>query len=582
MLLDFTIHYIYSTVHYIKFFDYIFLKDHCMVENKTYKMKLTNQKFNKVLILIGITLICDLAQAQVVLGTYASKSKYISNSPFSYFEISFDGEIRISNDDQGIESMSPGSYLKISRASFGNKRKLELRGSEGGKIVRRYFEGRNELTFEPDGADWLADILIEVIRTTGIDAKGRVDRFYRNSGVNGVLDEISEIESSSGKGRYFDALLLKELSSQDLAEIASSISSLISSSSEKGNLYRRHSKAFLVNDQVTSSYFRGISRISSNSERGSVLNHILENDLTETQFKGVLNVVESISSSSEKGSVLRHVNKASIENMNISDEYFEAINSISSSSEIGSVLRDLLSEVNLNDEMLTELFYSVGRMSSSTEMGSVLKFAIKKNKITNLQNEAFFNALDEISSDSEAGTVLRSLIQKGQISISTKVMLIQATGNLSSNTEIGRILRDAVAFMDNTSEINEAYFEVVGNMSSSTEMGSVLRSMLNTKRLTDITLIPLFRTTSRMSSNTEIGRVVRTAIETYKLSTKATLALLETIEELSSDSEMGSCLRALAADLPKDNSQLLRVFKEVAASLSSDSEYRRVMDALVD
>jgi hypothetical protein len=295
-----------------------------------------NSKYQKLITgLILLMLFCFIhrAQAQFVIGQYASKNKYISNTPFSYFEIAFDGEIKITADDRDIKSMAPGSYLKISKSSFGNKRKLEFRGWEGGKIERHYYEGRDELPFDPDGADWLSDILLEVVRTTGIDAEGRVERFYTKSGVNGVLDEISEIESNTGKGRYFDALLDKKLANDEYSEVANAISRNISSNTERGRLYRNYSDVFLENDEIASSYFKGISRLSSNTERGSILRHTLKKDLTESQTKGLLDVVESLSSNTEKGSILRELNQSDIEKMNLTDGYFDAINSLSSNTE---------------------------------------------------------------------------------------------------------------------------------------------------------------------------------------------------------------------------------------------------------
>ena len=51
---------------------------------------------------------------------------------------------------------------------------------------------------------------------------------------------------------------------------------------------------------------------------------------------------------------------------------------------------------------------------------------------------------------------------------------------------------------------------------------------------------------------------------------------------MDSSPEIVSCLRLLAVEIPKNNSELMRAFKNVTESLSSDSEYRRVTDALIN
>jgi hypothetical protein len=409
-------------------------------------MKLKNQKLINIMVVFTTLFFYNIAEGQLASNSRSVQHKHVSTTPFTYSEVSFDGEITVTDNDRDIKSISNGGYLKISKSSFGISRKLVLRGKEGGLIERTYFEGRNEVAYEPDGREWLADILLDVVRQAGIDAQGRINRIYSNDGVNGVLNEIDRIDGNAGKSNYFDALMKKKLKDQEYVSVAYSISKTMSSNAERGVLYRKHTDTFLKNDMVAASYFQGIRRLSSDAERGSILRHVLKNELTAGQMKEVLRAIEATISNAEKGSILRKINISDIENMGLSNDYFDVINSMSSNAEKGSVFRSIMTEVTLSDKMMVEMFYSVEKMTSNAEMESV----------------------------------------------------------------------------------------------------------------------------------------IREAIDKYKLSDKATIALLHTIETLSSNSEKGSCLRLLAPKLSKSNPSVMRTFKEVSNTLSSDAEYRRVMDALTE
>jgi len=133
--------------------------------------------------------------------------KYKSYTPFNSLEIDYRGKITVTNDDKDIKSISPGGYLTISNKTFGNRRTVRIKGVENGKLKREYFVGKNQESWEPDGRKWLAENLLDVIRISGIDAENRVRRIYKNNGIEGVLDEISEISSNSISTKYFEATL---------------------------------------------------------------------------------------------------------------------------------------------------------------------------------------------------------------------------------------------------------------------------------------------------------------------------------------------------------------------------------------
>ena len=86
-------------------------------------------------------------------------------------------------------------------------------------------------SFEDDGRAWLDDLLPEILRESGLNARQRVARIRRDGGIAAVLADISHTESTSAKRAAYDALLHEgNLSDDDVAKIAQQAGDDLSSS----------------------------------------------------------------------------------------------------------------------------------------------------------------------------------------------------------------------------------------------------------------------------------------------------------------------------------------------------------------
>ena len=105
-------------------------------------------------------------------GTYRYTSKQGSNG----FEIEYEGDIEFTDDDKAIKSISRDGYIKIRKTSFGERRELLAEGNSAGTIDYQFYEGRRRADFDAAAQKWLADVLPEAIRATGIGAESRTLR----------------------------------------------------------------------------------------------------------------------------------------------------------------------------------------------------------------------------------------------------------------------------------------------------------------------------------------------------------------------------------------------------------------------
>ena len=142
--------------------------------------------------------------ALISVGLSATTTKHFKTSNgINSLEIKYDGKIHVSDDDRSIRSISPYGFLNIGYRTFGNKRELLINSDRSGQLSYEFHEGRKEIPFEPEGRKWLSDVLLDVVRSTGIDADGRTTRFYSGQGIDAFVGEVSQIQSNSDPEQVF-------------------------------------------------------------------------------------------------------------------------------------------------------------------------------------------------------------------------------------------------------------------------------------------------------------------------------------------------------------------------------------------
>ena len=111
-------------------------------------------------------------------------------------------------------------------------------------------------------------------------------------------------------------------------------------------------------------------------------------------------------------------------------------------------------------------------------------------------------------------------------------------------------------------------------------MGLVLRKSLTKMPLNKEEVDSFFDATDQLSSNTEHSSVLIKMAELPGLNKYACTGLLESASNLSSNTNKSRVLRAVAKTKLVEDKDIRSTYLEVARTLSSDTEYRRVMEAL--
>lgn len=551
-------------------------------------MKTIYSMFLKRSLVLVLTLISFLAFSQdqfCNVTVIKGKNQYRYSDSFTDYEVQTKGKIKVNDDDTRIVSISPGGYLKISKKTFGNKRSLIVESSAGGKLNYEYYEGRSEVPFEPEGRKWLADILLDVVRMTGIDADGRTKRIYQNEGIDGFLEEVHQIASNSISALYFENLLENyKLNENELVSVCRAISDEISSNSERGRLYRRYSGRFMASNTLAVQFFESVSGLSSNTERGSVLRSIEkpidfnDNKVTEAYFDGV----DKLTSNTEAGSVIRNLERSQSLSNIAYVRLLVSVKKLSSNTEMGSVMRSL-KDIDMTDPDITDAWFNaIDAMSSNTEAGSTMRHLMSNHTLDDRNYLRLLGSVKKLSSNTEAGSILRSArdINLGNPEISNAYFI--AISTMSSNTEMGSVLRHTIKNYSLNHDSWKTFLMTAGKMSSSSEMGSVLRAAQEEMTFDGEVMETFFAAANQITSNTEKGRVLRAVASNPKVNREAILGVINSSRIMSSNTEKSSVLRTVAKSPFVKDDEVKSAYMSAARTLSSDTEYRSTVDALID
>ncbi|MBU8891204.1 MAG: hypothetical protein KOO66_00375 [Bacteroidales bacterium] len=537
---------------------------------------------------------------------------YKSKDSFSAFEIEYKGKITVTANDKDVKSISPDGYLKITKSSFGNSRTVEITSDSKGNLSKKYLDGRKEVAFSPEGQEWLEDILIDVIRKTGIGGRDRIMRIYNKGGVKAILDEIEDFDRTSGYSYYKStshALFLFE-------------SIEYSGFNVKYLYYKTLVDEIKLSKEELVKVIKATEDISSNSTKGTLLREILNKyELDSYSMEKFLDATESLSYNTERGNVLRAFQNKYEITREIAGEYFDVIDGMSINSEKGNVIKPLLETQKLDKSVLSDLINTVDDFSSNSERSAIYRLLIPHVAGDEDLTNQLINAANHLSSSYRYfREEILEFMAKGKIvtdnslSKSAVLNLLDIAITYDANTRKSTNLRKLHGSMTNDKEVVEAYFDVIESMDIERIQYNLLLDLIRVHKLDDYGLKLLFEAVEDIAEDDEkhgASAILRTMIkdlpsdpdvleaffealeeidhnsgkeeiirmfcEKGNLDKRTIVYLLKTVEDIDVDIEKATSLMKLKKVMPKGDDELTYIFNSVADEIKSDYEYERAM-----
>jgi hypothetical protein len=543
------------------------------------------------------------------LEKYTKTYKFINNDSFENFEVEYRGNIVVTPDDKNIQSISRNGFIKISKSSFGNKRRIHIQADANGNLKKEYYEGKGKKDFSKGGKEWLADILLDVARKTGISAEERIRRLSKK-GFEAMLAELEEIEDIKfyNQTNVFIFYNTKTKYSQ--------------------NVYYLYSKIITDNYRLSKNdlykFLKKVRNISSNSTKGTVLRNILDKYKFDKRLKNAfLYTTASLSHNTERGSILRAFHsKYKIDESN-SDAYFEIIDEMSIRSEKGNVLKPLLRDQKMDKKTFLRFLKSVERITSSPEKGAILYNALPLVQDDEQITKAFIRAIQSMSSS--YSNLKEDLLMKlanenastGTLKKNKTVLigLLQNAQTFSTNTKKFILLRKINRVFVEDKEFIVEYFTVIEGMDNEFLRYNLLLDLINNNKLSGMTLYPLldavkqltredfihasgaimieiikqmpedkelrgkfFEVVDRIEFNSTREEVLRTLCKRKDLSKEDLINIIKATDGIDVDVEKTAVLLRVKPLIDKNDTESVFVFNTYAKKIELEYEFNKIVD----
>ena len=289
-------------------------------------------------------------------------------------QATFIGRPVFSADARDLVALSPDGRATIHEVRGDSDRRLTIAPDATGGLVRTYMEN-GVMQSAGSASEWLAGILPEIVRETGIDAKGRTERIRKAGGVTAVLSEISLIHSTGAKRTYFDALL------------------------DDGHLTPEES------ERVTRQVAKELA--GSSGDLRAVLAHLPTGNRVSPATRSALgDAVAGMQSSGDKASVLTQYGLSGDREMLLLA--LEGARTIESDGDLSSLLATLAANTfNANDAALRTAFFAAERaIESDGDARRVLEAAAPFGHQNPAITASVLEAARHIDSDGDKSAVL--------------------------------------------------------------------------------------------------------------------------------------------------------------------------------
>jgi beta-lactamase regulating signal transducer with metallopeptidase domain len=398
-------------------------------------------------VLVAMTaLCCAYAPPLFALGPQAAPAHALDicrSNFWSSFTLKSRGNIEFADTDRDVKSISADGSLMIEEREGLTWRKLSFT-PRGTSVERTFWINGGAEPFEPDGRRWMEEILPRVIRETGVGAAQRVDRIMRQGGVDGVLAEITRIESNRSKRLYFlevvarttDSGVLRRILRQATHEIDSDgdrrrllahlldraplmpdllqAGARLESDGEKAGFLLEALHYYPEGEATRALYFKALNTINSDGERRRVLSALLRRPRARDDAARIFSAAAKLNSDGEKAGLLVQGAGELSGLPSARRAWFSAADTIRSDGEHRRALEAALRNDGRDRDMLLSIIHSATGISSDGEKASILSQVARVCPDDDAVVQAIVDSAQTLRSEGEYRRVITPLVRKGR------------------------------------------------------------------------------------------------------------------------------------------------------------------------
>lgn len=384
-------------------------------------------------------------------------------------DIELRGDIRFGDDDRTIVSMADGARLEIEEDDRGDTRWLRLDGTGGGDFTARYRVDGDERPFEPEGRQWLAEVLPALFRETTLDADNRVDRLLARGGVDGVLAEIGQMTSDHVIGTYYALLASREsLSVEQTRRVLEIAMERVESDHYRYEILKGVLETRGLPESLRAPYLAATADIESDHYKAEALTGALERaDLDPATLEAVL---ATASADIESDHYLAGILMGLVAEAPLSDEgreaFLQALQSVGSDHYRAEVLAAFLDVGDLSADEVAEVLDLSRLVESDHYQAELLQRVARDFDLDGPARAAFLRSAARMESDHYVGQTALALMNHDEVGPTEVDLVLDLAAGVESDHERAEILLTLVRIDALSDEARPRFLELAREMGS--------------------------------------------------------------------------------------------------------------------
>lgn len=203
-----------------------------------------------------------------------------------YEQVKWSGKIELSEDENSIDKLAPGGYLKFRE----NDAKMIAESNLQGEISYTLYDGNSKLALDDSGRHFIRASLKKMI-ARGFYSGGRAERINSKGGYQALIAELPNLKMDNIKGPYLDLLFRNDsLSSEELAVVIRQAGSSVSDN-DKENFLKRISSTLRKDSSVSAAWLDLVAGFNADMQKVNLLSYLIDKDsLTDASFIRIMDI----------------------------------------------------------------------------------------------------------------------------------------------------------------------------------------------------------------------------------------------------------------------------------------------------
>ncbi len=462
-------------------------------------------------------------------------------------DIEITGDVEFNDAETDVTGLARGGRLEIEEREGTVRRRIEMELGGDGSLQRRWFVDGEERPYGDEARDWLADIIPLLFRRAGLQAEERAERILARSGVDGLLQEISQIPSDHTARIYYGVLLTQaDLDESQIRRIVRQAGSEIDSDYELAQLLIEVAESHPIDEAVMIAYVEAAENIDSDYEQRRVLDAVLSrSELSLDVYRAVLELAVEIDSDYELAELLLGLLDNRPLDETLTPEFFAALATLDSDYEHRRVLQSVLQRGAPSRAVLDLALESAARLDSDYELSELLIEVGRLYPVDETIPDSYLDAATSLESDYQLHRVLAVRLERGDLQPEALDQVLEAAATMDSDHELAELLIALTQTYEVDDTIRPAFFRAVGSLDSDYEISRVLRGLLESGSVTEETVAAILSSALEIDSDYELATLLVEVSSSYRIGERLRPMYMEAANNISSRYERNRALAAL-------------------------------------